>query len=159
MPLIPILEPDLSPNEYYERSPFLFWTIVFVGSRRYTADPILLSLLSPRINIMALHALEARAAPIQTIQGILLLLLWPVPINTMHRDFSHVLSGAAIHLAMQIGLHVVGSGQDFARTRLNPSIHTQKVFRAQLWMHCLIICNRYVRLNNLALHHLIGQQY
>ncbi|CAM1507621.1 Fc.00g072620.m01.CDS01 [Cosmosporella sp. VM-42] len=141
LPLIPILDQQLTPNQYHDLSPFLFWTIVFVGSRRYSKDPILLSLLSPRMNTMALQALESRSTPIQTIQASLLLCLWPVPINTMHRDFSHILSGAATSLAMQIGLHVTGSGQDFARTRLHPSIHTQKLFRAQLWMHCLIIRN------------------
>ena len=35
----------------------------------------------------------------------------------MHKDKSLILSGAALQLAMQIGLHVIGNGQDFARIR------------------------------------------
>lgn len=114
-----------------------------MGSRRYARDPTLLNRLTPRINSMALRALESRANPIQTIAGLLFLCVWPVPLNTMYKDVSNVLSGAAIHLAMQIGLHVIGSGQDFARTRLN-SDHEQKVYRAQLWVHCLMISHKYV---------------
>ncbi|KAH8885394.1 hypothetical protein GQ53DRAFT_751127 [Thozetella sp. PMI_491] len=139
-PMLPILDPLLSPNEYYELSPFLFWTIVFIGSRRYARDPTLLGRLASHINSMALLSLHSRANPIQTIQGLLLLCVWPIPMNTMHKDVSHVLSGAAMHLATQIGLHVVGTGQDFARTKLE-SNHSQKVFRSQLWVQCILTCH------------------
>lgn len=146
-PGLPILDAILSPDEYFELSPFLFWTIVFIGSRHYVRDPTLLSKLAPRINSIALKSLESRANPIQTIQGLLLLCVWPVPINTMHKDISHVLSGAAVHLAMQIGLHVTGSGQDFERIKLD-SRNDQKISRAQLWVHCLMISHRCVQLKD-----------
>ncbi|KAI1469832.1 uncharacterized protein F4812DRAFT_469891 [Daldinia caldariorum] len=52
---------------------------------------------------------------------------------------THVLSGTALHLAMQIGLHVVGTGQDFARTVLpSDADHSSRTSRAQLWIKCLI---------------------
>ncbi|CAK7234882.1 hypothetical protein SBRCBS47491_009099 [Sporothrix bragantina] len=117
-PFLPILDASTSPDEYFQQSPFLFWIITYIGSRRYTRDPTLLYRLAPKINSMALLALES-SRPIQTIQGILLLCLWPVPVNTMHRDFSLVLGGAALHLAMQVGLHVAGPGQDFSRTMVS----------------------------------------
>ena len=97
--------------------------------------------LSSRINTMALLSLESRASPIQTIQGLLLLCVWPVPINTAQKDISHVLSGAAMTLATQIGLHVTGTGQEFARVKLD-SNRSQNLFRAQLWIHSVMICNR-----------------
>lgn len=137
-PLMRIIDPSLSPDKCFSLSQFLFWAIVFVGSRRYSRDPTLLGRLAPRINSMALQALGTRANPIETIQGLLILCVWPVPLNTMYKDITTVLSGAATHLAMQIGLHVVGSGQDFSRTRLD-SGYEDKLFRAQLWAHCLII--------------------
>lgn len=37
--------------------------------------------------------------------------LWPIPITTMHKDISHVPSGAAVHLAAQISLHIPGNGR------------------------------------------------
>lgn len=138
LPSIPIFDPQLSPDHYYESSQFLFWAMVFVGSRRYSEDPTLLGRLRCRMNAMALLALESRESPIETIKGILLLCMWPIPMNTMHKDISHVLSGAAVHLGMQIGLHITGSGQDFARGRLNRS-QVQKIDRAHLWMYCLMV--------------------
>ncbi|KAI1083699.1 hypothetical protein F5B20DRAFT_528147 [Whalleya microplaca] len=137
-PFFPILEPRLSPDEYHGRSPFLFWTIIFIGSRRYPGDTTSLRHLGSKINSVALSSLESRASPIETIQGLLLLCLWPVPINTMHKDLSHILSGAAVHLATQVGLHVRGSGQDFARVKLD-SDQTQKILREQLWTYCIMI--------------------
>jgi transcriptional regulatory protein LEU3 len=90
---------------------------------------------------MALLSLADRAASLHTIQGLLILCVWPVPVNTMHRDLSVILSGAALRLALQIGLHVVGTGQDFARTRLESGDEV-KAFRAKLWLHCLMISHR-----------------
>lgn len=137
-PFLPIIPTSLTPDKCFGLSQFLFWAIVFVGSRRYSRDPTLLGRLVPCINSMALQALGTRANPIETIQGLLILCVWPVPLNSMYKDITTVLSGAATHLAMQIGLHVVGSGQDFARTRLS-SGYEDKLYRAQLWAHCLII--------------------
>jgi transcriptional regulatory protein LEU3 len=91
---------------------------------------------------MALLAVESRARPMETIKGLLLLCLWPVPVNTMHKDVSVVLSGAAIHVAMQIGLHITGRAHDFARTKLERS-QLQKIDRTNLWIHCLIVYHRY----------------
>jgi len=86
--------------------------------------------------------LSSRNAPIQKIQGLLILCSWPVPINTMSKDITNILSGAALHLAMQIGLHILGVGQDFERTKLNPD-ENEKTFRARLWLQCLKACQRY----------------
>lgn len=137
--MLPVVDPALSPNDMFDQSPFLFWTIMFLGSRR-CIDSTLLQ-LSSRINSMALQSLEDRVSPLETIQGLLLLCVWPVPINTMQKDMSNIFSGAAIHLAMQIGLHVVGAGQDFARVKLDAR-REQIVRRAELWAHCLIVSHR-----------------
>ncbi|KAI1660571.1 hypothetical protein F4813DRAFT_379347 [Daldinia decipiens] len=95
--------------------------------------------LAPRMNKMALLALEDTNSPMETIQGIILLCHWPVPTSSMYKDMTQMLSGAALHLAMQIGLHVVGTGQDFARTVLPSNAdHSSRAFRAQLWTRCLI---------------------
>lgn len=92
------------------------------------------------MNYLALTSLESRTSPLHTIRALLLLSMWPVATNTMHKDMSLVLGGAAIHLAMQNGLHVLGNGQDFARTRL-ANDETTKTSRAQSWAYCLVVCN------------------
>jgi hypothetical protein len=63
----------------------------------------------------------------------------------MFKDITHVLCGAAVHLATQIGLHIAGVGQDFARTPLRKD-QDQKILRAKLWMHCIIAYIRYAHL-------------
>ncbi|KAM6484674.1 hypothetical protein HDV62DRAFT_356247 [Trichoderma sp. SZMC 28011] len=138
-PFLPTSQIELNPNQCYEQSPFLFWVIVYIGSRRYTGDPTMLGRLAPKINSMAFASLESRSSPIQAIQGILLLCQWPTPVNTMHRGISLVLAGAALHLAMQIGLHVAGVGQDFARTILDGN-RLERANRAMLWKQCCITC-------------------
>jgi hypothetical protein len=138
-PFLPIFNTTISPNQCFTQSPFLSWVIVYVGSRSYAGDPTLLERLTPKINSMAFAALETRSSPIQTIQGILLLCQWPTPVETMHRGISLVLAGAALHLAMQIGLHVRGVGQDFARTMLDRN-RFDRDNRSMLWKQCCTTC-------------------
>jgi transcriptional regulatory protein LEU3 len=82
-----------------------------------------------------------RSTPIPVIQGLLILCTWRLPTNSMYKDMTHVLCGAAVHLATQIGLHVAGVGQDFARTPLKKD-QDQKIFRANLWMHIVNVSIR-----------------
>lgn len=133
----------MTPDEYHQRCPFLFWTIVYVGCRYYTKDPTLLGVLAPKLNAMAFLALESRSYPLLTIQGLLLLAMWPVPMNTMYRDVSLVLSGAALHFSRQVGLHIFGIGQDFARTTINADT-LEAARRAALWRVCCEVYYGYV---------------
>ncbi|KAH8698905.1 hypothetical protein BGW36DRAFT_460728 [Talaromyces proteolyticus] len=137
-PLLPILDPRLSPNMYFSRSPLLFWTIVAIGSRRYEKDPTLLTRLAPSIQNIALLSLSMRETVIELIQSLLLLSIWPFPFNSANKAMVHIFSGAAVNLAQQIGLHVCGVGQDFARVKLIPN-EAEKAYRAQLWEYCLMI--------------------
>jgi transcriptional regulatory protein LEU3 len=131
----------MSPNSYYSISPFLFWAIIWVGCRKYPGDRTIADFLSTRITSTALAALSSRSTILQSIQGLLLLCTWPVPVTTMSKDLTHFLSGAAMNLAMEIGLHTYGIGQDFSRVRLVRD-DKEKDFRANLWLHCAIICQR-----------------
>ncbi|EHK47693.1 hypothetical protein TRIATDRAFT_81058 [Trichoderma atroviride IMI 206040] len=139
-PFLPIFNNAvINPNQCFAQSPFLSWVIVYIGSRHYAGDPTLLERLAPKINSMAFAALEKRNNPIQTIQGILLLCQWPTPVDTMHRGISLVLAGAALHLAMVVGLHVTGVGQDFARTILDRN-RFDRDSRRMLWRQCCTTC-------------------
>lgn len=143
-PLLPILESSLSPNSangYYELSPLLFWCIVVTGARHYLEDRSILNRVSQLIIPLAFSSMALRAAPISVIQSLLILCTWRLPTNSMYKDMTHVLCGAAVHLATQIGLHVTGVGQDFARTPLKTD-QEQKILRAKLWMQCVIVSIR-----------------
>jgi transcriptional regulatory protein LEU3 len=140
-PLFPILDASLGPNDYYELSPFLFWTIIVIGSRRYADDPNVLDKSSQLITPLAFSSMALRSSPMPVIQGLLLLCTWRLPTNSMYKDMTHLMCGSAVHLATQIGLHISGVGQDFARMPVKKD-QEQKVFRARLWLCCVIVSIR-----------------
>lgn len=144
-PLFPILDASLGPNDYFELSPFLFWTIIVIGSRRYTDDPNVLEKSSQLITPLAFSSMALRSSPMPVIQGLLLLCTWRLPTNSMYKDMTHLMCGSAVHLATQIGLHISGVGQDFARMPVKKD-QEQKVFRARLWLCCVIVSIRYDRI-------------
>jgi len=136
--MLPILDATLSPNEYYDISPFLFWSIVITGSRRYSDDSSFLDALSGRITSIAFSSMSLRTNATPVIQGLLILTTWRLPTSSVFKDLSHVLCGSAINLATLNGLHVAGVGQDFSRVVVakDPG---QKFVRAKLWLYCVIV--------------------
>lgn len=131
----------MTPNEYHDMSPFLFWAIVVTGSRRYTEDPMVLERTSQHITPLAFSSMALRSSQIPVIQGLLILCTWRLPTNSMYKDMTHLMCGSAVHLATQIGLHIAGVGQDFARMPLKKD-QDLKVSRAKLWLCCVIVSIR-----------------
>jgi transcriptional regulatory protein LEU3 len=141
-PLFPILDNSKGPNDYYEESPFLFWTIVVTGSRRYSDEPMILEKTSQPITQLAFSSMVLRTSQIAVIQGLLILCTWRLPTNSMYKDTAHLMCGSAVHLATQIGLHIAGVGQDFARAPVEKD-QALKVHRARLWLCCVIVSIRW----------------
>ncbi|KIW84496.1 hypothetical protein Z517_03746 [Fonsecaea pedrosoi CBS 271.37] len=139
---VPILENSLRPDDCYVYSPLLFWTILAIGSMRFERDPTLIIAIGPMVMELAKDAVFSCKDVIATIQSFTLLCTWPMPVETLERDPSPALAGAALQLAINSGLHVWGIGQDFSRRRLNPGGQNSVDFRAKLWVNCLIVCQR-----------------
>ena len=138
---LPLFDKKLNANECHAASPLLFWAIVLVGSRRYTRDPTLNLQLAPKVLNLAKSALFAQERMLCSIQALVILCTWHVPIDTLQKDIAPQLAGAMIQLATFIGLHVYGSVQDFSRVPLKYD-QQQKTFRARLWSICLYTCQR-----------------
>ncbi|KAJ5625345.1 hypothetical protein N7510_001654 [Penicillium lagena] len=139
---IPILDPETRPNTYYAQSPFLFWAVIGVSCRNYSRNPTLLMALAQSITEMAFLSGVSLSPPWHTIQGLLLLLTWPLPKG--HRpDVTFALSGLLLHIAMQNGLHIPMSSHEFSRVKISaaPS-ETDMVRRAELWAHCVVVYQR-----------------
>ncbi len=143
-PQVPVVDRLTAADAIFEKSPFLFWTIVTIGSRKYSQDPTLFSQLCHRIVDLAFSSLKLRQSPIQIVQALVLLCAWPLPVEHLYQDKVHTLAGSCMQLALQIGLHVAGVGQDFARERVQAHAAAQAV-RALLWRYCVIVCQRFVR--------------
>jgi transcriptional regulatory protein LEU3 len=123
-PYLPILRKK-NPDECYDASPPLFWTVLFIGSRRYRprggshgdneagdlhttladdylADAVWSGAASPTMGLEGVHAL-------------LLLAAWPLPAVRLSTDPSGALVGVALNACMCMGLHVgVRSRGEFA---------------------------------------------
>ena len=131
---------DLSLPGYHERSPFLFWSIVCTGARRFANSDFFRESVSKVRSLTGSSLLQIQD-PIPTIQAILILCMWPLPVDTMWKDPSHALAGAAYQLAVQNGLHIYRNEQDFRRIQIQED-HPSRVFRLHLWLHCVIIFQR-----------------
>lgn len=138
---LPLFDKEVRPNDCFAASPLLFWTIIVIGSRRYVKDPTLILLLAPKVLNLAKSAIFASERILQTIQALLLLCTWQMPIDTLQKDVTPQLAGAMLQLATNVGLHVYGSVQDFSRVPLRHDFQ-QRSFRTRLWSIVLYTCQR-----------------
>lgn len=76
-----------------------------------------------------------------TIQGLLLLLTWPLPKDSPG-DVTFPMSGLLLHIAMQNGLHVPVSSNKFSRNKISPPSGIDMARRAELWAHCVVVYQR-----------------
>ncbi|KAF2231154.1 hypothetical protein EV356DRAFT_310356 [Viridothelium virens] len=136
---MPVVDPSISPDDYYTLYPFIFWAAVAVGSRRYTKDATLLLSLAPKVTQLALESLKEPKG--RTVQGLALLVTWPLPTDVSSKDLSFTLSAALVHIAIRVGLHMPRSIQDFHRTRVELS-ERKIVIRSEAWIRCLLVYQR-----------------
>jgi transcriptional regulatory protein LEU3 len=142
---LPVVEGHIRPNKCFAQSPLLFWTIVIIGSRKYTRDPTLLSLLVPQVTDLIKSAAFTTCKSLSNIQAFLLLCTWPLPFDSLSKDITTTLSGVLLQHALSLGLYVYGVGQDFSRIKLRKD-RTQTDMRARLWAMCIVVCQRYTKL-------------
>ena len=138
----------MTPDRFYEQSPLLYWSIVATGARRYPEDPILFERVVRQILQVALASLFSLSNSIPSIEAVLILCSWPIPVNTMFKDPTHALAGVAMQLAVQNGLHFFGREQDFVRQSIDEA-RSKVALRFRLWIHCVIIFQRWGHLSQI----------
>lgn len=136
---LPILDPHIRPNDVYQKSPFLFWAITGTASRGYQKDPTLFDRVGDKVLDLALMSLRRPHLP--TIEGLLLVLTWPIPRSAKTTDVSYAITGSLLHMAIQNGLHIPTSSQDFSRVKINLTEAEIKK-RALLWGYCVLTYQR-----------------
>ncbi|GKZ24266.1 hypothetical protein AbraIFM66951_002276 [Aspergillus brasiliensis] len=140
---LPILDAETTPNAYYTQSQFLFWSIVGTASRTYSKNPTLLTALARNVNEMALLSIISGNSAWHSLQGLLLVLTWPLPKDETMVDVTFPLSGMLLHIAMQNGLHIpMSSHEFFKRRRLPAPSEAEMIRRSELWAHCVIVYQR-----------------
>jgi hypothetical protein len=88
-------------------SPVLFWTIIAITTQRPVLpshELISESLQEPFLRFFRSEILDA-PLPLQTIQAITYLTMYPFPLRFQTNDPSWLYSGVAVNAAMYMGLH------------------------------------------------------
>ncbi|EWY93901.1 hypothetical protein FOYG_06861 [Fusarium oxysporum NRRL 32931] len=131
-------ENEVNCESYLKESSLLFWTIIATGSRRLEHATKLHRIAVQHIRGGTFQPLLHITNPIPIIKSSLILCLWPLPVDAMWKDPSHVYAGTAHSLAVQNGLFVNGHERDFARTHTSLSKEIRDI-RAHLWFNCCLV--------------------
>ena len=138
-PFLPILEPDKSPETYYETSPLLFWTIIAVAARRHPYTPIR-SLAGPVTRLLWATVADVPQS-YHVAKSLCLLCTWPLPISSTSADPTLMISGLMMQIAMQIGLHRPSHAQDFSKFKVELREEELRD-RVKTWAACNVVAQR-----------------
>ncbi|QKX60413.1 uncharacterized protein TRUGW13939_07558 [Talaromyces rugulosus] len=149
-PYIPFLNPKLSPEDYYSRSPLLFWVIIYVSSRRSPNDPGLEVRLIPSVKRLLWECISNPPHTWELVQAIVLVCMWPFPTSSLSTDNTVILVTTAQTMAMRLGLHRPDAIRDFSRTnrRLSQEETTESL---KTWAACFIAIQNVVFTDGLPL--------
>ncbi|KAI9872723.1 MAG: hypothetical protein M1830_001260 [Pleopsidium flavum] len=138
---LPLLDPDKSPDEYYNISPLLFWTIISVAARRYQSEPSLLTSISGPLTKLIWSTLADVPQSYHVVKALCVLCTWPLPVSSTSSEPTFMLSGVMMQVAMQIGLHRPSYAQDFTKFRVELREEELKD-RVRTWAACNIVAQR-----------------
>ncbi|KAH7368535.1 hypothetical protein B0T11DRAFT_253861 [Plectosphaerella cucumerina] len=137
-PYLPFLNPQHTPDTYYQQHPLLFWTIVAIASRRYSGDPTLLTTLSGPLTRLLWQTIGDVPSSYYVVKALCLLCTWPLPTSTTTSDPTHILCGVMMKTATGIGLHRPNHTQDFSRVSIELN-KEQLHDRVTTWAVCNIV--------------------
>jgi hypothetical protein len=137
-PYIPFLNSAQLPDQYFQQHPLLFWAIIAVAARRYTADPGLLTSLSGPLTRLLWATVGEVPNNHYVVKALCLLCVWPLPTSTTSTDPTHILSGVMMKTATGIGLHRPNHTQDFSRVSVELN-REQLHDRVTTWAVCNIV--------------------
>ncbi|BAE62845.1 hypothetical protein BDV35DRAFT_370693 [Aspergillus flavus] len=140
-PFLPFLERGQSPDEYYNTSPLLFWTIISVGARRYQPDTHLLNSLAGPVSRLVWSTLADIPQSYHVVKALCLLCTWPFPTSSTSTDPTFMLCGMMMQVAMQLGLHRPSYAQDFSKFRVE-LIEEELKDKVRTWAICNIVAQR-----------------
>ncbi|KAI8631640.1 hypothetical protein F5Y19DRAFT_463337 [Xylariaceae sp. FL1651] len=136
-PWFPILGP-ININTIYQSSPFLFWSIIGIVATHTTiplSEELFNQIAIPFQNMVRTEALQA-PLPLQKIQALLLLCVWPMPVTNQPRDPSWLYCGIAVNSALYLGLHRPGPPPSFRPIRLSVGTPLERIMT---WLGCFYI--------------------
>ena len=137
-PFLPFLNPDRTPEMYYQRSPLLFWAIISVGARHYNAEEALYTCLSGPVSRLMWSIFAEVPQNYHVVKALVLLCTWPFPTSSTSTDSTFMLCGIMMQIALQIGLHRPNHAQDFSKFRIELR-DAELQDRIKTWAVCNIV--------------------
>ncbi|KAI8634603.1 hypothetical protein F5Y19DRAFT_118501 [Xylariaceae sp. FL1651] len=108
-PYMPVVR-HRDPNKCYESCPLLFWTIIYVGSRRYAKTTSLVPFLAEEIRRQVFSVLSDIPLSLTTINAIILICSWIFPGVRFINDPASVLTNVIGNAALLLGIHTGRGG-------------------------------------------------
>ncbi|KAL7626207.1 hypothetical protein AAE478_002977 [Parahypoxylon ruwenzoriense] len=93
------------PNKCYESGPLLFWTIIYIASRRYAKTPTVFPFLLDAMKRDAFSAITSVPLSMSSINAFILLCAWVYPDVRFINDPSSLFSSVCMNAALQLGIH------------------------------------------------------
>ena len=140
---LPVLEPIRSLPQLYSESHLLFWALIAVSCRFHPKRSELYEKITVRYEATLYPQLFLGPPSVKKVHAILLLCLWPFPVASQQNDATHVLAGAAVNTAMQLGLHRANVQADYFEG-LTPMVASESSIRDSTWLACVQATTRYV---------------
>ncbi|KAM3067549.1 hypothetical protein ACMFMG_000135 [Clarireedia jacksonii] len=137
-PYLPFLNPEQTPDQYFQQNPLLFWAIIAVAARRYTVDPNLLTNLSGPVTRLLWTTIGEVPNNYHVVKALIIFCTWPFPTSTTSTDPTHILCGVMMKAATGIGLHRPSHTQDFSRVSVDLN-KEQLHDRVVTWAVCNIV--------------------
>ncbi|KAI0126533.1 hypothetical protein BJ170DRAFT_684121 [Xylariales sp. AK1849] len=138
-PFLPFLNPDQSPDLYFQQHALLFWTIIAIASRRYRVKPNILHELSGGpLQRLLWGTVGDVPNSYFVVKALCLICTWPLPTSTTTADPTHILCGVMMKAATGIGLHRPNHTQDFSRVSVELN-KDQLHDRVTTWAACNIV--------------------
>ncbi|KAF7551019.1 hypothetical protein G7046_g7833 [Stylonectria norvegica] len=140
-PYVPVLR-KRDPDECYAACPTLFWTVLYVASRRYARQDHIYTTLVDTLGKDIYALVASPNLDLEPIHAILLLSAWPFPTVRFVTDPSTTLISMAVSACMLLGLHngrgshpefCIGGRQHIQSTDLEAST---------TWISCCILAQR-----------------
>ncbi|RMD42606.1 hypothetical protein DV735_g2555, partial [Chaetothyriales sp. CBS 134920] len=140
-PFLPFLNPERTADEYYQRSPLLFWVIMNVAARHFAGDPDLFGALCQPLSKLTWETLADVPQNYHVVKALILLCAWPLPTSSTSTDPTFMYCGLMIQIALQIGLHRPSHAQDFSKFRVELR-DAELQDRVVVWSVCNIVAQR-----------------
>lgn len=115
-PFLPVLDPDKTPDQYFDLSPLLYWSIIVTAARRYEFEPTLLTGIRDDFSRLIWSTISDVPQNYHVVKALAILCTWPLPTKSTSTDQTFILSGIMMQISLQTGLHRPSHAQDFSRT-------------------------------------------